>query len=196
MSMNTIWVASLLLATLAMMPAAAHVLELPNKIGLSGIEYLTVQRLYRGWAFARLVVAAALATMLVLLFMLRELPTAFALAWVAFLCLAGTQLVFWIFTQPVNRVTGNWTFLPGDWAELRRRWEYSHAASAALNLVALVALIVCLFWTNELQQFELDTAQQGYLTAPAARGEERPAGQSSEPAREAQREFHRSPRYM
>jgi hypothetical protein len=196
MSMNTIWVASLLLATLAMMPAAAHVLELPNKIGLSGIEYLTVQRLYRGWAFARLLVAAALATMLILLFMLRELPTAFALAWIAFLSLAGTQLVFWIFTQPVNRVTGNWTFLPGDWAELRRRWEYSQAASAALNLVALVALIVCLFWTNELQQFEMDTAQQGYVAAPSAQGEQQAAGQSSEPAREAQREFRRSPRYM
>ena len=75
MTTNSVWVASLLLATLAMMPAAAHVLELPNKIGLSGIEYLTVQRLYRGWAFARLVVVAALMSMLVLLFMVREFPT-------------------------------------------------------------------------------------------------------------------------
>src|SRR5437773_10449441 len=112
MTTNSVWVASLLLATLAMMPAAAHVLELPNKIGLSGIEYLTVQRLYRGWAFARLVVVAALMSMLVLLFMVREFPTAFALAWVAFLCLIGTQLVFWTFTQPVNRVTANWTSFP------------------------------------------------------------------------------------
>jgi hypothetical protein len=196
MSMNTIWVASLLLATLSMMPAAAHVLELPNKIGLSGIEYLTVQRLYRGWAFARLIVAAALGCMLVLLFMVRELPTAFALAWVAFLCLAGTQLVFWIFTQPVNRVTGNWTFLPGDWSELRRRWEYSHAASAALNLAALVALIVCLFWTNELQQLEFD-AQQGSSAGPTAQSSEMPAGRAYEPPRQAQREApRRSPRYM
>jgi hypothetical protein len=193
MTMNTVWVVSLLLATLAMMPAAAHALELPNKIGLSGIEYLTVQQLYRGWAFARLIVAAALASMIVLLFMVRELPTAFALAWVAFLCLAGTQLVFWIFTQPVNRVTANWTFLPGDWSELRRRWEYSHAASAALNLAALVALIVCLFWTNEMQMFDLDTAaQQGYS---AAIGQGAPV-RGPETAREAQREPRRSPRYM
>jgi hypothetical protein len=198
MTMSTVWVVSLLLATLAMMPAAAHALELPNKIGLSGIEYLTVQRLYRGWAFARLIVAAALAAMVVLLFMVRELPTAFALAWVAFLCLAGTQLVFWIFTQPVNRVTANWTFLPGDWSELRRRWEYSHAASAVLNLAALVALIVCLFWTNEMQTFDFDTAaEQGYATAVAPN--EQSAGglaHTPEPAREAQREPRRSPRYM
>jgi hypothetical protein len=196
MTMNTVWVVSLLLATLSMMPAAAHALELPNKIGLSGIEYLTVQQLYRGWAFARVIVAAALAAMLVLLFMVRELPTAFALAWVAFLCLAGTQLVFWIFTQPVNRVTANWTFLPGDWSELRRRWEYSHAASAGLNLAALVALIVCLFWTNEMQTFDLDTAaQQGYSAAIGTTGQGAP-GRAPEPAREAQREPRRSPRYM
>lgn len=195
MTMNTVWVVSLLLATLALMPAAAHALELPNKIGLSGIEYLTVQQLYRGWAFARLVVAAALGSMVILLFMVRELPTAFALAWVAFLCLAGTQLVFWIFTQPVNRVTANWTFLPGDWSELRRRWEYSHAASAALNLAALIALIVCLFWTNELQTLDFDTAvEQGYSTAAGQTGEGTPA--PAEPAREAQREPRRAPRFM
>ena len=84
MTTNSVWVVSLLLATLAMMPAAAHVLELPNKIGLSGVEYLTVQRLYRGWSFTRLVVVAALLAMVILLFLLRDFPTAFALAWVAF----------------------------------------------------------------------------------------------------------------
>ena len=197
MTTNSVWVASLLLATLAMMPAAAHVLELPNKIGLSGIEYLTVQRLYRGWAFARLVVVAALMSMLVLLFMVRECPTAFALAWVAFLCLIGTQLVFWTFTQPVNRVTANWTLLPGDWFELRRRWEYSHAASAALNLVALVALIVCLFWTNEVGTFDIEASRQGYAGA-ADRGTQDTGvayGRTSETPRDAAREPSNA-RYM
>jgi len=197
MTTNSVWVASLLLATLAMMPAAAHVLELPNKIGLSGIEYLTVQRLYRGWAFARLVVVAALMSMLVLLFMLREFPTAFALAWVAFLCLIGTQLVFWTFTQPVNRVTANWTLLPGDWFELRRRWEYSHAASAALNLVALVALIVCLFWTNEVGTFDIEASRQGYAGAADHGTQDNGAayGRTSEAPRDAARERSNA-RYM
>ena len=197
MTTNSVWVVSLLLATLAMMPAAAHVLELPNKIGLSGVEYLTVQRLYRGWSFTRLVEVAALLSMLVLLFLLREFPTAFALAWVAFLCLAGTQLVFWTFTQPVNRVTANWTFLPGDWFELRRRWEYSHAASAGLNLVALVALIVCLFWTNEVQTFDMQAARPGYDNAAdrATPDDGMAYGRTYEPAREAARE-PRNARYM
>jgi hypothetical protein len=92
--------------------------------------------------------------------MLRELPTAFALAWVAFLCIVGTQLVFWTFTQPVDRVTANWTFLPGDWSELRRRWEYSHAACAGLNLAALVALVVCLLWTNEGARWDTDAVRR------------------------------------
>ena len=197
MTTNSVWVVSLLLATLAMMPAAAHALELPNKIGLSGVEYLTVQRLYRGWSFTRLVVVAALVSMLILLFLLREFPTAFALAWVAFLCLAGTQLVFWTFTQPVNRVTANWTFLPGDWFELRRRWEYSHAASAVLNLVALVALIVCLFWSNELQTFDIQAARPGYDHAAdrATPDAGMTYGRTYEPAREAARE-PRNARYM
>ena len=56
MTMNLVWVLSLLLAALAMVPAAAHLLELPNKIRLTGKEYLTVQRLYRGWALAGIVV--------------------------------------------------------------------------------------------------------------------------------------------
>jgi hypothetical protein len=202
MTTNMVWVVSLLLATLAMMPGAAHVLELPNKIGLSGVEYLTVQRLYRGWAFTRLVVVAALLSMVVLLFMVREYPTAFALAWVAFLCLVGTQLVFWTFTQPVNRVTANWTFLPGDWFELRRKWEYSHAASAALNLAALVALVVCLFWTNELRTFDIEAARQGYAGAADRSTVDRNAadegvayGRIYEPDRDTPRE-RAAPRYM
>jgi hypothetical protein len=32
--------------------------------------------------------------------------------------------------------------LPDNWIELRRQWEYSHATSAILNLVALVLLIL------------------------------------------------------
>jgi hypothetical protein len=53
----------------------------------------------------------------------------------------GTQVVFWLFTFPTTQATVNWTMLPPNWTELRAQWEYSHAVSAGLNLVALVALI-------------------------------------------------------
>jgi hypothetical protein len=31
--------------------------------------------------------------------------------------------------------------LPADWETLRARWEFAHAASALLNLAALIALL-------------------------------------------------------
>lgn len=132
---------SLLLAALALAPALAHLLELPNKIGLSRDDYLTVQQIYRGWALLGFVVAGALLSTLILAIIVRKRPKEFALALIAFLCIAGTQVVFWTFTFSVNQQTSNWTVLPENWTALRAQWEYSHAASAVLNLIALIALI-------------------------------------------------------
>src|SRR6266550_2992731 len=42
-------------------------------------------------------------------------------------------IVFLVFTFPANRQTANWTVLPENWQELRRRWEYSHAVGAGLR---------------------------------------------------------------
>jgi hypothetical protein len=132
---------ALLLVALALTPALAHVLELPNKIRLPREQYLTVQQLYRGWSRLGIIVIAALVSTLVLTFMVREHDQEFAWALAAFACIALTQVVFWAFTFPVNRKTHNWTRLPDDWGSLRLRWEYSHATSAVLNLLALVSLI-------------------------------------------------------
>jgi hypothetical protein len=133
---------SLLFAALALAPALAHLLELPNKIGLSRDDYLIVQQIYRGWALLGFVVAGALLSTLVLMIMVRGQRKAFVLTLVAFLCIVGTQVVFWTFTYPANRQTDNWTVLPQSWMALRAQWEYSHAASAVLNLIALIALIL------------------------------------------------------
>jgi ribose/xylose/arabinose/galactoside ABC-type transport system permease subunit len=133
---------SLLFAALALAPALAHLLELPNKIGLSRDDYLIVQQIYRGWALLGFVVAGALLSTLALMIMVRGQRKAFVLTLVAFLCIVGTQVVFWTFTYPANRQTDNWTVLPQSWMALRAQWEYSHAASAVLNLIALIALIL------------------------------------------------------
>jgi hypothetical protein len=74
--------------------------------------------------------------------MVRGQRKTFVLTLVAFLCIVGTQVVFWTFTYPANRQTDNWTVLPQSWMALRAQWEYSHAASAVLNLIALIALIL------------------------------------------------------
>ncbi|MGZ8269254.1 MAG: DUF1772 domain-containing protein [Burkholderiales bacterium] len=132
---------SLLFAALALAPALAHLLELPNKIGLTRDEYLIVQQIYRGWALLGFVVFGALLSTLALALLARRRPREFRTALLAFLCLGGTQVVFWTFTYPANQATHNWTVLPENWMVLRSQWEYSHAASAILNLIALIALI-------------------------------------------------------
>src|SRR5215217_1767398 len=120
--------------------ALALAMELPNKINLSREDYLTVQQIYRGWNRLAVVVIGALSSNLVLAALERTKSRTWALNIIAFLCLVGTQIVFWRYTYPVNQQTHNWTVLPEQWQELRKQWEYSHATSAGLNLVALIAL--------------------------------------------------------
>jgi ribose/xylose/arabinose/galactoside ABC-type transport system permease subunit len=132
----------LFFAALALGPALAHLLELPNKINLSREDYLTVQQIYRGWALLGIVVAGALVSTLILTILARRERRPFIFSLLAFLCIVGTQVVFWTYTYPANQATNNWTMLPENWAALRRQWEYSHAAGAGLNLVAFSALVL------------------------------------------------------
>ena len=133
---------SLSLVALSLGAPLAHLFELPNKIGLPAQDYLLVQQVYRGWAFLGVLPCAALLSTLLVAVRVRETRRAFTLALGAFLCLAGMLAVFFIFTYPVNAVTENWTFLPDNWEALRRRWEYSHAAGAVLQVIAMGSLIV------------------------------------------------------
>ena len=140
MTLKTMRFIALLLTALALAPALAHLLELPNKLGLSSDDYLTVQQIYRGWALLGFVVVGALLSNLILAIRLRKKSKAFVLTLTAFLCIVGTQVVFWTFTYPANAATDNWTMLPVAWQQLRTQWEYSHAGSAVLNLAAFVTL--------------------------------------------------------
>ena len=133
--------ASFLFAALALMPSGAHLLELPNKIGLAAPEYLTVQQIYRGWSLAGIVVVGALVSIATLAYLVRRDRAQFVPAMIALLCVAGTQAIFWTLNYPVNHETQNWTTLPANWEALRQRWEVGHAISAALSLGAFVALI-------------------------------------------------------
>ena len=133
---------ALVLTAVALAPSAAHVLELPNKLPLHRDEYLTVQHLYRGWSrLGFVVIGALLATlwMAVVADESSELP-----ATLAFIAILLTQVVFWIYTYPVNRRTHNWTEAPDDWERLRDRWEFSHAANALLSFIAFVCVAVAI----------------------------------------------------
>jgi hypothetical protein len=133
---------SLLFVALVLAPALAHLLELPNKIGLSREEYLVVQQIYNGWQLLGIVIYGALLSTLVLTIMVRHQPKVFGLTLTAFLCVLMAHVVFWIFTFPANKETLYWTVLPENWMALRAQWEYSHAAGAVLNLIAFVMLVL------------------------------------------------------
>ncbi len=142
--LNTVHVLSLAFAAICLGPALAHLLELPNKIGLGRDDYFTVQQIYRGWALLAIPILGAIASTAALAWLARSLPRVFYWALTALVCLGLAQAVFWIFTFPANAATKNWTVVPENWQALRAQWEYSHAVGAILTLAAMAALIFSL----------------------------------------------------
>lgn len=142
MGLNTARFFSFLFVALVLAPAMAHLLELPNKIGLSREDYLIVQNLpwlgVTGHCRRRGAAVDAGSGD----HGPPPAPRVFALTLAAFLCALAAHVVFWIFTFPTNRETSNWTVLPENWMTLRAQWEYSHAAGAVLNLVVFIMLVL------------------------------------------------------
>ena len=131
-----------------LVPTGAHVFELPNKIGLPVAQYMIVQAIYAGWAAFGVVIAAAVLLTAAHAALVRKHPTARRLALVALTCLAATQVIFWLFTYPINVASASWTRTPAAFEAARRQWEYSHAASAALTLLALIAIVLSVLAAN------------------------------------------------
>jgi hypothetical protein len=137
---------------MCLVPAGAHFFELANKMSMSQPEYMTVQKIYAGWSFFGIAVIAALLMTLIHTFMVRSDRTAFLLSLAAFLCLAATQGIFWMFTYPMNVASNNWTVVPADFEAARRQWEYSHAVSAVLTFIALVAITTsAVIWKRDFR---------------------------------------------
>ena len=127
---------------LALGGALAHMLELPNKISLSRDQYFTVQTIYAGWNRLVYLLGIQLLSIAALIFMFRHEPWILRSTVVALLGLIAAQVAFWTYTFPANVATSNWTTIPQNWEMLRRQWEYSHAAGAVFQVLAMGALIV------------------------------------------------------
>jgi hypothetical protein len=137
-----IHVAAILCVGLVMAAGCAHLFALPNKIHMSREHYLVAQQIYRGWALLGIVEIAALVLSAALAWQYRGSGAPGRLALAAAACIALGLAIFFAFTFPANAATRNWTVLPQGWEILRARWEYSHAAGAVLDIVALVSLAV------------------------------------------------------
>jgi hypothetical protein len=127
---------------LSLGPALAHLLELPNKIGLPKDTYFVVQQIYAGWSRLGAVLLLQLVSIVAVIVLARGARRLRGCAIVALLCLIGAQVLFWTFTYPANVATVNWTRQPDGWETLRRQWEYSHAGGALLQLACLVCLLL------------------------------------------------------
>lgn len=119
----------------------AHLLALPAKLHLSGEDYLTVQSIYRGWAFLGGFEIGAVLLTFVWTLQEHDHRQRFTPLFTALSCLVVSLAIFFLFTFPANRATRNWTELPHDWKTVRLHWEYSHAVRALLNLASFCLLL-------------------------------------------------------
>lgn len=126
----------IIITGLAMIAPGAHLLELRHKLELAQADYFVVQGIYNGWWIAGLLLPLALLANIAQAFVARQDRSGRMLALAACVCLVGNLVIFFVFTQPANAVTQNWSLQPESWEALRRQWEYSHAANAGVTFLA------------------------------------------------------------
>jgi hypothetical protein len=126
---------------LLLVPTGAHIFELPNKLSLAPQDYLTVQKIYRGWDLFGFVIAASLLATGAHAYFVRSNRESLQWSLLAFAGIVCTQLLFWTLVHPLNELTQNWSVLPPDFETARHQWEYTHGACFALNLMSLAAII-------------------------------------------------------
>jgi hypothetical protein len=148
MPIRIVQILALLLTALSLVPAGAHFFEFPNKINLPAQDYLTVQAIYRGWAFFGIAIFGALALDGAAAAMLRGRGAAFQWDLAAGALLVLSLAIFFIWTFPVNQTTENWTKLPANWQDLRRQWEYSHVANAVVTFASLICVTLSVVLTK------------------------------------------------
>lgn len=129
---------------LALVPVGAHIAALPNKIHLAQTDYFITQTVYRGWYLFGVVLIAAIVFNAWLAVLMRRRGLAFTLVIINLACLSATLAIFFAFTYPANVATDNWTAIPGNWEDLRRQWELSHAANAVITFAGFCALTLSL----------------------------------------------------
>jgi hypothetical protein len=131
---------TLALTAVVLVPSGAHLFEMPRKIGLDRQEYFMVQAIYAGWAwFAFPIFAAIVLNGALFVMERRRNPASARAALISALLIIASLGVFFVWVFPANQATANWTQVPGNWQDLRRHWEYGHAANALIVFAALLA---------------------------------------------------------
>jgi hypothetical protein len=136
---------TIMLTALSMGMAFCHLLELPAKMAYTGALWLTLlQTLYGAFGtIGAFIEVGAVITAAVVAFLVRRRRPAFGWTLLGTLCLVAAHVAWWVWVAPVNATMAPLTpeTLPADWMALRDQWEYTHAARAVLQIVALGALL-------------------------------------------------------
>jgi Domain of unknown function (DUF1772) len=165
---SVLQILTVILVAVAMALALAHALELPGKLRLGKDTYYAMQSIYYpGFTIGGGIgEGAGTISTIVLLFFTPFGNADFWLTLVALIGLIGMQVVYWLFTHPVNKFwlegedldrfsSGFFSFgakrsrltnvtRPPDWTELRDRWEYSHVVRAGLAMSSFIALVIAI----------------------------------------------------
>lgn len=137
---------TVMITALSLGAAMGHLLELPAKMNYEGPMWLKVQQTLYGPGFGTFGAGfevGAVVTTVVLAILLRHQPPAFGWAVLAALCMVAAHAAFWIWLSPANATIAslNPEDPPTNWIALRTLWEYTHAARAVLQIIALGALV-------------------------------------------------------
>jgi len=132
---------SILLGGILLVPSGAHLLEMSRKLVMDRESYFVTQQVYLGWALFGIPIVIKI--VLDALLFVRSRRSCQAAAYAALLSavlIACGLVTFFIWVQPGNVATSNWSKSVENWQALRRSWEYGHAAIAVLTLLAFGAI--------------------------------------------------------
>jgi hypothetical protein len=150
-AVRTVQFFAIIVGALALIPSGAHLAALLNKIDLPQADYFTVQAIYHRWAFLGLLWPVAIIMNVSLAILVRSQRGSFRVASLAALCFGVMLAIFFVWTQPANQATQNWTMAPGNWETLRYQWEYSHAVNAMIVFIAFCfTTLSVLVWRSPL----------------------------------------------
>ena len=152
---------AIVLVALAAALSAAHALEMPGKMRLDKESYLMVQRIYYpGFTFGGLSEPLGIVAVAILLYFVPAGSAVFWLVLTALIGMFAVMAVFWIVTQPANKIwvenmklgaagarffgTGPSGAAAADWTMVRDRWEWSHLARAILATASFLCLLTAL----------------------------------------------------
>lgn len=146
MRLRTWYFVTVILTGLLMGMCFAHTLEMPAKMAVDGILWMTFQHTlypYFAYAGAPVELGSIISTAGLSFLLCGKRPGVYQ-ALVATICLATAFFVVWLgFTNVVNAETAKWTAdsIPKNWADWRAQWEYSHAIRFVLHLAGFALLI-------------------------------------------------------